>query len=177
MDRGKSLQGMLKSTPDYGTVRVFRREGLQGRYLVVLALGVNDIDSVSTVMAELLRTGRINKGPMVGLFNSRNDRAQRSAEFGHLMGGKFHFENILVAGEYVGAFIKTALKEGYPRERLFAMEGAEPEKVLHRLDRITPEDGVVVACGNMVTGFGYGIARMLEEDETRWSSQLLTVKS
>src|SRR6266702_121980 len=161
MDREKSIQGMLNSTPDYGTVRVFRRQGVSGTYVVVLALGVNDIDSVSTVMEELLRRGRISNGPMIGLFNSRNDRAQRSAEFGRLMGGRFQFENIIVAGEYVGAFIRSALKEGYLRERLIAMEEAEPSRVLHHLDIIAPNDGVVVACGNMVTGFGYGLAKML----------------
>src|SRR5256712_1622487 len=162
MDRDKSLLGMLKSTPDFGTLRIFRRDGIHGRYLVVLALGVNDIDSVSNVIEELLRRGRINRGPMVGLFNSRNDRAQRSAEFGRLMGGKFQFANIIVAGEYVGAFSRTALKEGYPRERLIAMEETEPNMVLRRLDEITPENGVVVSCGNMVTGFGYGLVKMLE---------------
>ncbi len=177
MDRDKSLQGMLESTPDYGTVRVFRRQGVYGGYLVVLALGVNDIDSVSNVMEELLRRRRINRGPMIGLFNSRNDRAQRSAEFGRLMGGKFQFENVIVAGEYVGAFVRSALKQGYPKETLVSMEEAEPGDVLRRLDAIAPENGVVVACGNMVTGFGYGLVKMLEEGEKKWSSPLLTVKS
>jgi gamma-polyglutamate synthase len=177
LDRDKSLQGMLQSTPDYGTVRIFRRQGLRGRYLVVLALGVNDIDSVSTVLEELLRRGKVNRGPMVGLFNSRDDRVERSAEFGRLMGGKFNFENIIVTGEYVGAFVRNALKEGYPREQLTALEGGEPGDVLERLDRITPAEGVVMACGNMVTSFGYGLVQKLEEDEKKWSSQLLTVKS
>jgi len=177
MDRDKSLQGMLESTPDYGTVRVFRRQGVHGGYLLVLALGVNDIDSVSNVMEELLRRRRINRGPMIGLFNSRNDRAQRSAEFGRLMGGKFQFENVIVAGEYVGAFVRSALKQGYPKERLVSMEEAEPGDVLRRLDAIAPENGVVVACGNMVTSFGYGLVKMLEEGEKKWSSPLLTVKS
>ncbi len=177
MDRDKSLLGMLKSSPDFGTLRIFRREGIHGRYLVVLALGVNDIDSVSNVIEELLRRRKINRGPMVGMFNSRNDRAQRSVEFGRLMGGKFQFENIVVAGEYVGAFVRSALKEGYPSERLIPMEETEPSAVVRRLDEITPENGVVVACGNMVTSFGYGLVKTLEEGETKWSSQLLTVRS
>ena len=177
MDRDKSLEGMLQSTPDYGTVRVFRREGLHGKYLVVLALGVNDIDSVSTVMEELLRRGKVNRGPMVGLFNSRDDRAQRSAEFGRLMGGKLQFETIIATGEYVGAFVRNALKEDYPKEQLIAMEGGQPEEVLERLDQVTPANGVVMACGNMVTSFGYGLVQKLEEDEKKWSSQLLAVKS
>src|SRR6266568_1312704 len=169
MDREKSLEGMLQSTPDYGTVRVFRREGLHGKYLVVLALGVNDIDSVSTVMEELLRRGKVNRGPMVGLFNSRDDRAQRSAEFGRLMGGKLQFETIIATGEYVGAFVRNALKEDYPKEQLIAMEGGQPEEVLERLDQVTPANGVVMACGNMVTSFGYGLVQKLEEDEKKWS--------
>jgi len=57
------------------------------------------------------------------------------------------------------------------------MEGGQPGEVLERLDQVTPANGLVMACGNMVTSFGYGLVQKLEEDEKKWSSQLLTVKS
>ena len=177
LDREKSLQGMLQSSPDYGTVRIFHRQGLRGQYVVVSAFGVNDVDSLTTVLEELGRRGKINVGPLVGLFNSRNDRAQRSVEFGRFMGREVAFERIIVTGEYVGAFIRSAVKVHYPRERLLEMENAGPRDVLRVLDEITPEKGVVVATGNMVTGFGYGITRLLEEGESAWSSQLSMIPS
>lgn len=176
LDRDKSLRGMLESKPDYGTVRVIRRKNIVGQYLFVVALGVNDVDSVTYVLEELVRRGSINQGPRIGLFNSRDDRAERSAEFGRLMAKKISFEKIIATGEYTGAFVRSAVKEGYPKQQIIEMEHAEPRDVLNQADQITPDNGVVVACGNMVTNFGYGLVKILEE-ENIWSSQLLAIPS
>ncbi len=177
LDKDKSLEGMLQSQPDYGTVRILGRQGLHGRYTVIIAFGVNDVDSLVNVMDELVRRKRILAGPYVGLFNSRNDRAQRSAEFGALMGRKIPFEKIIVTGEYVGAFTRSALKVGFPKDRLVALEGGDPKQVLSLLDEATPRSGVVLATGNMVTSFGYGFIGLLEEGQPAWSSQLSTIPS
>ncbi len=177
LDQEKSLWGMLQSTPDYGTVRLFQRWGLRGQYLVVMAFGVNDLDSMASVMEELLRRGKIRKGPMLGLFNSRDDRAQRSVEFGKYMAKQMSLESIIVTGEYTRAFVRSAVKAGYPKRRLVDMEGAEPEEVLGTLDNLTPRNGVVIACGNMVTESGYGIVEMLEEGSKAWPSQPLVIQS
>ena len=40
LDRNRSVQGMLHSTPDFGTVRLFERTNEAGPYTVVCALGV-----------------------------------------------------------------------------------------------------------------------------------------
>lgn len=176
LDKEKSLEGMLRSTPDYGTVRIFHRRGLRGWYTVVSAFGVNDVDSLNNVLDELRRRRKISVAPMVGLFNSRNDRAQRSAEFGRLMGGEIPFEKIIVTGEYVGAFTRGATKMQFPSDGLIEMEGAEPTDVLNTLDRVTPEKGVVIAAGNMVNEFGYGFIGILEEGEPAWSSQLSMIQ-
>ena len=178
LDRDKSLEGMLQSREDFGTVRIFDRDGHYGKYVVVIAFGVNDVDSLTTVIDELRRRQKIGKGPMLGVFNSRDDRAQRSAEFGQMMGGRIPFERIIVTGEYVGAFARSALKAGYPRDKLRTMENADPGDVLGFLDEVTPRNGVVVATGNMVTSFGYGFIGMLEKEvKPAWSSQLSVVQS
>ena len=177
LDRDKSLEGMLKSSPDFGTVRIFYRQGVRARYMVVTAFGVNDVDSLTTVMEELLRRGKIPRGPMVGLFNSRKDRAQRSAEFGRLMGRKISFEKIIITGEYIRAFVRSAVKVDYPRRRLIEMENADAKEILGLLDNSMSENGVVIATGNMVTSFGYGLVRMLEEEKPAWPSQLSMIPS
>ncbi len=177
LDRDKSLEGMLQSKPDFGTVRILGRQGPKGRYVVVIAFGVNDVDSLGNVIDELVRRRRISRGPFVGLFNSREDRAQRSTEFGTLMGGKIPFEKIVVTGEYVGAFTRSADRIGYPRDRLIELERGTPQHALNILDEITPNDGVVIATGNMVTSFGYGFIGLLEEVQPAWSSQLSMIPS
>jgi len=93
------------------------------------------------------------------------------------MGDKIPFEKIIVTGEYVGAFTRSADKTGYPKDNLIALEGGTPQRVLKILDEITPNDGVVIATGNMVTSFGYGFIGLLEEVQPAWSSQLSIVPS
>ena len=93
------------------------------------------------------------------------------------MGGKIPFENIIVTGEYVGAFSRSAYKTGYPRDRLIELEGGSSDRVLKILDEVTPNDGIVIATGNMVTSFGYSFIGLLEESQPAWSSQLSMIPS
>src|SRR5256712_5925090 len=66
LDRERALDGMLHSTPDYGTVRLFERKSPAGPYTLVCALGVNDVDSLLELRRELIRRKKLNGGPHVG---------------------------------------------------------------------------------------------------------------
>jgi len=161
LDRNRSVQGMLHSTPDFGTVRLFERTNDAGPYTVVCALGVNDVDSLTALQAELMRRGKVNGGPLVGLFNSRDDRAVRSLEFARAMGRDLDFGSVIVTGRHTKAFVRAAVRNGFPRERLSPMESASPREILEALDALTPAGGTAFACGNMVTDAGYGIVEEL----------------
>ena len=161
LDRNRSVQGMLHSTPDFGTVRLFERTNDAGPYTVVCALGVNDVDSLMSLQAELVRRGKVNGGPLVGLFNSRDDRAVRSLEFARAMGRDLDFGSVIVTGRHTKAFVRAAVRNGFPRERLSPMESASPREILEALDALTPAGGTAFACGNMVTDAGYGIVEEL----------------
>ena len=166
LDRQRSIEGIRASTPDYGTVRLFDRQAKDGLYTLVCALGVNDVDSLLSLRAELVRRGKMNGGPLVGLFNSRDDRATRSVEFAKGMARDLDFRSVLVTGRHTKAFVHAAVKNGYPRERLSEMERASPHEILDALDGLTPAGGTVFACGNMVTGRGYGLVDALVQGET-----------
>src|SRR2546425_956600 len=73
LDRARALEGMFHSTPDYGTVQLFERQNHAGVYTFVCALGVNDVDSLLELRRELIRRKKLDGGPLVGLFNSRED--------------------------------------------------------------------------------------------------------
>ncbi len=161
LDRARSIEGMLRSTPDFGTVQLFERRNTDGPYTLVCALGVNDVDSLIAVKAELLRRGRVNGGPIVGLFNSRDDRAVRSLDFAKAMGRELDFASVIVTGRHTKAFVRAAVRNGYPRGRLSDMEDASPREILAALDALAPAGGAAFACGNMVTDAGYGIVEEL----------------
>jgi len=161
LDRGRALDGMLHSTPDYGTVRLFERTSPAGPYTLVCALGVNDVDSLLELQRELIRRKKLNGGPLVGLFNSRDDRATRSLEFARMMSRELEFRSVIVTGRHTKAFVRAAVRNGYPRDRISEMEDATPREILEAVDARAPPDGAAFACGNMVTSVGYGLVEEL----------------
>jgi len=161
LDRERALDGMLHSTPDYGTVRLFERKSRAGPYTLVCALGVNDVDSLLELRRELIRRKKLNGGPLVGLFNSRDDRATRSLEFARMMARELEFRSVIVTGRHTKAFVRAAVRSGYPRDRISEMEDATPREILEAVDARAPPDGAVFACGNMVTSVGYGLVEEL----------------
>src|SRR6266705_224249 len=161
LDRERALDGMLHSTPDYGTVRLFERKSRAGPYTLVCALGVNDVDSLLELQRELIRRKKLNGGPIVGLFNSREDRATRSLEFARMMVRELEFRSVIVTGRHTKAFVRAAVRNGYPRDRISEMEDATPREILEAVDARAPPDGAVFACGNMVTSIGYGLVEEL----------------
>src|SRR2546426_5614166 len=161
LDRARALEGMLHSTPDYGTVQLFERRNHAGVYTFVCALGVNDVDSLVELQRELIRRKKLNGGPFVGLFNSRDDRAPRSVEFARAMTRELEFRSVIVTGRHTKAFVRAAVRNGYPRDQLSDMENATPREILEAVDARAPAGGAALACGNMVTSVGYGLVEAL----------------
>jgi len=161
LDRACALEGMLHSTPDYGTVQLFERQNHAGVYTFVCALGVNDVDSLLELQRELIRRKKLDGGPLVGLFNSRDDRAPRSVEFARALTRELKFRSVIVTGRHTKAFVRVAVRNGYPRDQLSEMEDATPHEILEAADARAPAGGAVFACGNMVTSVGYGLVEEL----------------
>jgi len=161
LDRERAVEGMLHSTPDYGTVQLFERRNHAGVYTFVCALGVNDVDSLVELQRELIRRKKLNGGPFVGLFNSRDDRAPRSVEFARAMTRELAFRSVIVTGRHTKAFVRAAIRNGYPRDQLSEMENATPCEILEAVDARAPAGGAALACGNMVTSVGYGLVEAL----------------
>jgi len=161
LDRERAVEGMLHSTPDYGTVQLFERRNHAGVYTFVCALGVNDVDSLVELQRELIRRKKLNGGPLVGLFNSRDDRAPRSVEFARAMTRELAFRSVIVTGRHTKAFVRAAVRNGYPRDQLSDMENATPREILEAVDARAPAGGAALACGNMVTSVGYGLVEAL----------------
>src|SRR5438128_12325268 len=107
---------MLHSTPDYVTVRLFERKSPAGPYTLVCALGVNDVDSLLELQRALIRRKKLNGGPIVGLFNSREDRATRSLEFARMMVRELAFRSVIVTGRHTETLVRPAVRNGFPRD-------------------------------------------------------------
>src|SRR5207244_13080215 len=121
---------MLHSTPDYGTVQLFERRNHAGVYTFVCALGVNDVDSLLELRRELIRRKKLDGGLLVGLFNSRDDRAPRSVEFARALTREIEFRSVVVTGRHTKASVRAAVRCGYPRKQVSAMEAATAHEIL-----------------------------------------------
>ncbi|TLZ76783.1 MAG: hypothetical protein E6K07_08335 [Methanobacteriota archaeon] len=122
---------------------------------------MNDVDTLLELQRELIRRKKLNGGPLVGLFNSRDDRATRSLEFARMMSRELEFRSVIVTGRHTKAFVRAAVRNGYPRDRISEMEDATPREILEAVDARAPPDGAAFACGNMVTSVGYGLVEEL----------------
>src|SRR2546427_10461142 len=140
---------MLHSTPDYGTVRLFERQNQAGVYTFVCALGVNDVDSLLELRRELIRRKKLDGGSLVGLFNSRDDRAPRSVEFARAMSRELKFRSVIVTGRHTKAFVREAVRCGYPREQLSEMENATAHEILEAVEPPAPARRAGFACGSI----------------------------
>src|SRR3989454_9010277 len=161
LDRARALEGMLHSTPDYGTVRLFERQNHARVYTVVCALGGNDVDSLLELQREMIRRKKLDGGPLVGWVNSRDDRATRSLEFARMMARELEFRSVIVTGRHTKAFVRATVRYGYPRDRISEMEDATPREILEAVDARALPGGAVFACGNMDPAVRHGLLEEL----------------
>src|SRR2546425_720915 len=80
LDRARALEGMLHSTPDYGTVQLFERQNHAGVYTFVCALGVNDVDSLLELRRGLICRKKFKGRPLFWVFYRREARAPPNVE-------------------------------------------------------------------------------------------------
>src|SRR5438309_1153945 len=74
---------------------------------------------------------------------------------------ELEFRSVIVTSRHTKAFVRAAVRNGYPRDRISEMEDATPREILEAVDARAPPDGAVFACGNMVTSIGYGLVEEL----------------
>ncbi|EOM76161.1 hypothetical protein [Rhodococcus rhodnii] len=131
--RRTALEGMWKSVPDVGVVRL-RSYDIRGKQVLwVPMFAANDRESV-VLTFETLKAQFPSGATVIGILNNRRDRGRRAELFAHMVPDDLsdHLDHVVTFGAYEDTVTRTMVSRGYARERIHHMgETVQPD-----LDRI-----------------------------------------
>ncbi len=158
--RDRAFEEMYRSTPDIGVLRIYRVEEAGRRFELVSAFAANDPDSLLYLWGLMKDRGET---PAI-VMNCRKDRVDRSKQLGGLM-TRFNPAFVLVTGALTAPFIGSAVKAGYPRERIVDLEGRSVPEVYEEMRNRAERPVLYFGMGNMVT-FGEQLSAYVSERGT-----------
>lgn len=154
--RQAALEGMWKSVPDIGVVRL-RSYDVQGKSVLwVPMFAANDRESVALTFATL-KAQFPPDATVIGILNNRRDRGRRAELFAHLVPDDLsgYLDHVLTFGAYEDTVSKTMVERGYARERVHQLgETVQPslDQILDTVaDLIEGQRGVLVGMVNIHT--------------------------
>lgn len=154
--RRRAVEGMWKSVPDVGVVRL-RTYDVQGKQVLWVPLfAANDRESVIFTFENL--ADRFPPGaPVIGILNNRADRGRRAELFAHMVPDDLeqHLDHVLTFGAYEDTVIPTMVERGYGAERIHRLgDTVRPslDQILDTVAALVPgERAVLVGMVNIHT--------------------------
>ncbi|MDP9405608.1 MAG: poly-gamma-glutamate synthase PgsB [Actinomycetota bacterium] len=154
--REAALQGMWKSVPDVGIVRL-RTYDVQGKKVLwVPMFAANDRESV-VVTFQTLQAQFPEGATVIGILNNRADRGRRAELFAHMVPTDLapYLDHVLTFGAYEEQVSRTIVELGYPDSQVHLMgETVSPtlDQILQKIaDLVDGPEGVLVGMVNIHT--------------------------
>ncbi len=154
--RETALQGMWKSVPDIGVVRL-RTYDIHGkRILWVPMFAANDRESV-VVTFQTLKAQFPPGATVIGILNNRADRGRRAELFSHMVPTDLapYLDHVVTFGAYEEQVSRTIVELGYPAGRVHLLgETVDPtlDQILSTIAGLVEGDeGVLVGMVNIHT--------------------------
>ena len=154
--REAALQGMWKSVPDVGVVRL-RTYAINGkRILWVPMFAANDRESV-IVTFRTLQAQFPEGATVIGILNNRADRGRRAELFAQMVPTDLapFLDHVITFGAYEEQVSRTIVELGYPKEQVHLLGETVQPTLDQILDTITGlvqgTDGVLVGMVNIHT--------------------------
>jgi gamma-polyglutamate synthase len=154
--RHVALQGMWKSVPDVGVVRLRTYDVRSKRILWVPMFAANDRESV-VLTFQRLQAQFPSGATVIGILNNRRDRGRRAELFAHMVPTELstYLDHVVTFGAYEEQVTRIMTDLGYPRERIHLLgETVNPtlDNILTALADLVPgRDGVLVGMVNIHT--------------------------
>ncbi len=151
IDQDKARHGLIKSHPDFGSLKVWRTEWDSPAriWYFISAFAANDPESTKDVLAKIEDRGLFKGRKRIGLLNIRADRGARTLQWSKALRDEpdFSFDRLVFVGEHARA-LKTKLKNRVKTE-ILVFQTENPEKLMLQLSRIEAQEAVLVGMGNM----------------------------
>ncbi|EWT03509.1 capsular biosynthesis protein [Intrasporangium oryzae NRRL B-24470] len=154
--RQAAIEGMWKSVPDIGVVRL-RTYDIRGRRVLWVPLfAANDRESVIATF-ENLRAQFPPGAKVIGMLNNRHDRGRRAELFSHMVPDDLStiLDEVITLGAYEETVTATMVERGFPAERIHALGETVRPDLDQMLDTIAQlvdgPEGVLVGMVNIHT--------------------------
>lgn len=154
--RRAAVEGMWKSVPDIGVVRL-RTYSIRGRRILWVPLfAANDRESVIATF-ETLQAQFPPGATVIGMLNNRQDRGRRAELFAQMVPDDLapFLDEVITLGAYEETVTATMIERGFPAERIHALgETVRPtlDEMLDAIaDLVEGEDGVLIGMVNIHT--------------------------
>ena len=158
IERTKALRGMYRANPDVGVLRLYEVHERGKRIRFVNAFAANDPDSLGIIWNLVKNQGE----KKVVLMNCRDDRIDRSRQLGEFLTRLEPQPYLCITtGALTSAFIKSAVANGFPEERILDLEGIPPEEAFEVIVEKVENNSLIFAIGNMVT-YGERLAEVFK---------------
>jgi poly-gamma-glutamate synthase PgsB/CapB len=154
--RRRAVEGMWKSVPDVGVVRL-RTYDVRGKQVLWVPLfAANDRESVIFTFETLVAQFPAG-APVIGILNNRSDRGRRAELFSHMVPDDLegYLDHVITFGAYEDTVIPTMVDRGYGAERIHRLgDTVRPslDQILDTVAGLVPgEHAVLVGMVNIHT--------------------------
>lgn len=154
--RQAAINGMWKSVPDVGVVRL-RTYDIRGRRVLWVPLfAANDRESVVATF-QTLEAQFPPGAKVIGMLNNRHDRGRRAELFAHMVPDDLapFLDEVITLGAYEETVTDTMVERGFPAERIHALGetvGPDLDQMLDTIARLVDgPEGVLVGMVNIHT--------------------------
>lgn len=148
VSRASAIFGMHHARPDFGAATVNHQYVGNVRLLFVNAFAANDPESTGSIWkraVEMLPRADVRSV----IVNCRDDRSDRSLQLAQLCSTLDDLDWCAVVGSGCDLFIRSAVRFGFPRNRILTPGSLSGPALLERLAGLCHRSGLVVGIGNI----------------------------
>ncbi len=113
-----ALRGMLKANPDPGALKVYKLIKEGKIIFFVNAFAANDRRSALLIWENVKKIFDLSNLPVIGIINSREDRALRAIQFAHILAKEITLSKIILVGPLSKLTERTFLKLKVPDNKI-----------------------------------------------------------
>ncbi|MBA7636109.1 Capsule biosynthesis protein CapB [subsurface metagenome] len=144
-----ALRGMLKANPDPGALKVYKLIKEGKIIFFVNAFAANDRHSTLLIWENVKKIFDLNNLPVIGIINSREDRALRAIQFSHILAKEIILSKIILVGPLSKLTERTFLKlKVSPKNIINLARITDIEKVLQIVLQFTSNKVLLIGFGN-----------------------------
>jgi len=113
-----ALRGMVKANPDPGALKVYKLIKEGKIIFFINAFAANDRRSALLIWENVKKIFDLNNLPVIGIINSREDRALRAIQFAHILAKEITLSKIIMVGPLSKLTERTFFKLKVPDNKI-----------------------------------------------------------